>query len=42
MDERDEGTAVRQARVLRFRSIPKRWTFVDVVVVDSGEELQLC
>lgn len=37
-----EGMAVRQARVLRFRSIPKRWTFVDVVVVDSGEELQLC
>ena len=34
-----DGAAVQQARVLRFRSIPKRWTFVDVVVVDSGEEL---
>ena len=33
------AAAVQQARVLRFRSIPKRWTFVDVVVVDSGEEL---
>ena len=34
-----DGAAVQQARVLRFRSSPKRWTFVDVVVVDSGEEL---
>ena len=47
---RDGAPPVQQARVLRFRSIPKRWTFVDVVVVDSGEErgpkpgeeLQLC
>ena len=40
----EHGTAavVQQARILRFRSIPKRWTFVDVAVVDSGEELQLC
>ena len=38
----DVHPAVQEARVLRWRSIPKRWTFVDVSLADSGEELQLC
>jgi hypothetical protein len=42
MEMGDSTAAAQQGRVLRFRAIPKRWTFVDVVVVDSGEELQLC
>ena len=43
MNEDQAAPVVQQARVLRWRSIPKRWTFVDVVADDSGgEELQLC